>query len=133
MTPHPLADRFRATVATYLRGLERFDIDAMVALFRDDAMIHTPLFGALAPRPLFEKVRDSSAQNRIELVDVLVSADGAPRAIGYFVYDRGFKDGSRVRFDCCDIFAFDPDGLVARMTIVYDTHLIRANIGDAYA
>lgn len=131
-TGHPTGEAFRATVAAYLDRLERCDVAGIVALFADDAQVCSPFLGWMAPRPFFERLREASGDSRIEPLDTLVSVTGAPRAIGYFVYHWGLKDGSQVRFDCCDVFDFDPDGRIAKMTIVYDTHPIRADVGDKY-
>ena len=87
-------------------------------------------FGAAIP---VHAVRDASGQSRIETLDILVSAQGAARAVGYFIYHWQLKDGSMVHFGCADVFDFDPEGRIARMTIVYDTHPIRAEVGDKYA
>lgn len=43
------------------------------------------------------------------------------------------KNGSAVRFECVDVFEFDEDGAIAKMTIVYDTYPIHSTVGDKYA
>ena len=131
-TGHPMAAAYRDTVAAYLHRLGRCDVDGIVALFAHGARVFSPFLGWMAPRPFFERLREASGDSRIEPLDTLVSVTGAPRAIGYFVYHWGLKDGSQVRFDCCDVFDFAPDGRIATMTIVYDTHPIRADAGDKY-
>lgn len=133
MTAPTESARYAGQIRQYLERLERCDVDGIVALFSEDAQIYSPFLGWMQPRPFFAKLREASGQSRIEPIDTLVSTSGAPRAIGYFVYHWGLKDGSQVRFDCCDVFDFAPDGRFARMTIIYDTHPIRAEVGDKYA
>lgn len=133
MSYHPSGTHYAEHIARYLTRLEQCDVDGIVALFSNDAQIYSPFLGWMNPRPFFAKLREASGQSRIEPIDTLVSVTGAPRAIGYFVYHWGLKDGSQVRFDCCDVFDFDVAGLIQRMTIVYDTHPIRAEVGDKYA
>ncbi|KVW32083.1 nuclear transport factor 2 family protein [Burkholderia ubonensis] len=120
-------------VGTYLKALERGDAAAICALFTPDARIFSPFLGWMEPRPFFEKVESASGQSRITPIDICVSATGARRATGYFVYDWGLKDGSSVRFECVDVFEFDDSGLIERMVIVYDTHPVRSAVGDKYA
>ncbi|VWC79408.1 polyketide cyclase [Burkholderia lata] len=120
-------------VDTYLKALERGDVAAICALFTPDARIFSPFLGWMQPTPFFEKVVSASGQSRITAIDICVSATGAPRATGYFVYDWGLKDGSAVQFECVDVFEFDDSGRVERMVIVYDTHPVRAAVGDKYA
>lgn len=121
------------SVVQYLAHLERGDVDALSALFSTNAQVFSPFLGWMSPHPFFTKVRDASGQSRIETLDILVSAQGAARAVGYFIYHWQLKDGSMVHFGCADVFDFDPEGRIARMTIVYDTHPIRAEVGDKYA
>jgi hypothetical protein len=119
-------------VRTYLKELERGDVAAICALFTPDARIVSPFLGCIQPAPFFAKVSAASGQSRITPIDICVSATGAPRATGYFIYDWALKDGSSVRFECVDVFEFDVNGLIERMVIVYDTHPIRSTVGDKY-
>jgi ketosteroid isomerase-like protein len=120
-------------VRNYLEELERGDVAAICPLFTPDAQIFSPFLGWMHPAPFFAKVTAASGESRITPVDICVSTTGARRATGYFVYDWGLKDGSAVRFECVDVFEFDDNGLIERMTIVYDTHPIRSTVGDKYA
>jgi len=120
-------------VDTYLKTLERGDVAEICALFTPDARIFSPFLGWMAPRPFFDKVAATSGQSRITPIDICVSATGARRATGYFVYDWALKDGSTVQFECVDVFEFGDDARIERMIIVYDTHPIRSTVGDKYA
>ena len=120
-------------IRRYLDTLERGDVAAICALFEPDARIFSPFLGWVTPAPFFAKVAAASGQSKITPIDICVSATGARRATGYFIYDWGLKDGSAVRFECVDVFEFDEDGLIEKMVIVYDTHPIRSTVGDKYA
>ncbi|TGN98126.1 nuclear transport factor 2 family protein [Burkholderia sp. USMB20] len=120
-------------VDTYLKALESGDVAAICALFTPDAQIFSPFLGWMSPRPFFEKVAAASGPSRITPIDICVSATGARRATGYFVYDWGLKDGTAVQFECVDVFEFDDDARIERMIIVYDTYPIRSTVGDKYA
>ena len=127
------ATLYTRQIRTYLDALERGDVAAICALFRPDAQIHSPFLGWMEPAPFFSKVNAASGQSTITPIDICVSATGARRATGYFVYDWGLKDGTSVQFECVDVFEFDENGLIERMIIVYDTHPIRGAVGDKYA
>lgn len=122
-----------AVIERYLTCLEASDVEGIVAQFAEDAQVVSPFLGRMSPRPFFEKVRDASGQSRIEVLDILLSARGAARAMAYFVYHWQLRDGTEVRFDCVDVFEFTDEGRIQRMTIVYDTHPVRALVGDKYA
>jgi hypothetical protein len=65
--------------------------------------------------------------------DVLVRAEGHLRAVAYYLYDWSLKDGSRVSFDCADVFNFDLNtGRIASVVLVYDTHLVRGVVDKKY-
>ena len=42
------------------------------------------------------------------------------------------SDGSSVVFNAVDHFTFDANGRFTSMTIIYDTHPVRAEHGDKY-
>jgi ketosteroid isomerase-like protein len=128
-----LQERFAQRINTYLEVLERGDIDAICALFAPDAQVFSPILGWVRPSALYTKLRDASGQSRLTPIDICVSTSGAPRATAYFVYDWVLKDGSAVRFDCVDVFEFDANGLIERMKIIYDTHLVRDTVGDQFS
>jgi len=130
-SPNATHPRVQA-VERYLACLQAGDVEGLSAEFSDDAQVFSPFLGWMSPRPFFQKVVEASGQSRIETLDILVSAQGAPRVIGYFIYHWQLKDGSMVHFDCADVFDFDAEGRIARMTIVYDTHPVRALVGDKY-
>ncbi|RKP45242.1 nuclear transport factor 2 family protein [Trinickia fusca] len=133
MTTTSPESRYTQQIRAYLHELERGDVAAICALFTRNAQIFSPFLGWMEPEPFFAKVSAASGQSKITLIDICVSTTGARRATGYFVYDWGLKDGSAVRFECVDVFEFDEDGLIEKMTIVYDTHPVRSTVGDKYA
>lgn len=120
-------------IQTYLKALERGDVKAICALFAPNAQIFSPFLGWMAPAPFFAKVVEASSESKITPIDICVSSLGMPRATGYFVYDWGLKDGTSARFECVDVFEFDENGAITKMTIVYDTYPIRSTVGDKYA
>jgi hypothetical protein len=67
------------------------------------------------------------------IADISGRAEGHPRAVGYFLSERWLKDGAKVAFLCADVFNFNPStGQNESMIILYDTHPIRALVGDKY-
>src|SRR3981081_2535444 len=76
----------------------------------------------------------ASANNMQRTVyDVLVSAEGHLRAVAYYLYDWRLQDGSRVSFDCADVFNFDPSsGRIQSIVLVYDTHPVRGVVESKY-
>jgi ketosteroid isomerase-like protein len=120
-------------VRKYLLALEAGDPDKAAALFVADGWVQSPFLGRLPVRDYIEKVASASAASRLTVHDILVSAEGHLRAVAYYLYDWSLKDGTRVLFDCADVFNFDRDsGRIASVVLVYDTHLVRGAVDKKY-
>lgn len=120
-------------VRKYLQALEAGDADNATSLFVADGWVQSPFLGRLPVRDFIEKVASASGDSRLTVHDVLVSAEGHLRAVAYYLYDWSLKDGSRVSFDCADVFNFDLNtGRIASVVLVYDTHLVRGVVDKKY-
>jgi hypothetical protein len=120
-------------VRKYLKALEASDADKAAALFTPDGWVQSPFLGRLPVRTYIAKVAAASSASELTVHDVLVSAEGHMRAVAYYLYDWRLKDGSKVAFECADVFNFDPDtGHIASVVLVYDTHLVRDVVENKY-
>jgi ketosteroid isomerase-like protein len=120
-------------VRKYLHALESGDADKAGALFTADGWVESPFLGRLPVRDYITKVAGASSRTVLTVHDVLVSAEGHTRAVGYYLYDWQLKDGSKVSFECADVFNFDPNsGRIASIVLVYDTHLVRDVVENKY-
>jgi len=120
-------------VHDYLKALEVGNADKAAALFIPDGWVESPFLGRLPVRQYIKKVADASRETKLTVHDVLVSAEGHLRAVAYYQYDWRLKDGSRVAFDCADVFNFDPStGHIQSIVLVYDTQPVRAVVENKY-
>jgi ketosteroid isomerase-like protein len=120
-------------VRKYLKALEAGDADKAAALFIAGGWVQSPFLGRIPVREYVHKVTAASRTTELTVHDVLVSAEGHTRAVAYYLYDWQLKDGSKVSFECADVFNFDPDtGHIASIVLVYDTHLIRDVVENKY-
>jgi ketosteroid isomerase-like protein len=120
-------------VRKYLKALEAGDAEKAGALFTADGWVQSPFLGRLPVRDFVAKVAAASGRSELTVHDVLVSAEGHTRAVAYYLYDWRLKDGSRVSFECADVFNFDPNtGHIASIVLVYDTHLVRDVVENKY-
>src|SRR5271154_3974609 len=121
------------TVHHYLKALEAGDANKAASLFIADGWVESPFLGRLPVRQFVKQVADASSGTKLTVHDVLVSAEGHLRAVAYYLYDWRLKDGSKVAFECADVFNFDPDtGHIASVVLVYDTHLVRDAVEHKY-
>lgn len=120
-------------VRKYLKALEAGDADKAAALFTVDGWVESPFLGRIPVREYVKKVAAASNGTVLTVHDVLVSAEGNMRAVGYYLYDWRLKDGTKVTFECADVFNFDADtGHIASIVLVYDTHLVRDAVENKY-
>ena len=120
-------------VHKYLKALEAGDAEKAASLFVPDGWVQSPFLGRLPVRDYVAKVARSSSGTKLEVYDVLVSAEGHLRAVAYYHYDWSLKDGSNVAFDCADVFNFDPDtGRIESIVLVYDTRPVRDIVENKY-
>ena len=123
----------KQAVRNYLRALEIGDEEKAAALFIPDGWVQSPFLGRLPVREFIRKVAAASSGAHLTVYDVLVSAEGHLRAVAYYLYDWRLKDGSRVAFDCTDVFNFDPaSGRIQSIVLVYDTHPVRDVVAHKY-
>ena len=120
-------------VRKYLQALEAGDANKAAALFIPDGWVQSPFLGQLPVKQFVNKVAAASKGSKLTVHDVLVSAEGNLRAVAYYLYDWRLKDGSRVSFDCADVFNFDPStGHIQSIVLVYDTHPVRGVVENKY-
>jgi uncharacterized protein with von Willebrand factor type A (vWA) domain len=121
------------SVHAYLKALEAGDPEKAAALFIPDGWVESPFLGRLPVRQYIRKVADSSRATKLTVHDVLISAEGHLRAVAYYNYDWRLKDGTRVAFDCADVFNFDPStGHIQSIVLVYDSHPVRSAVESKY-
>jgi ketosteroid isomerase-like protein len=120
-------------VRKYLKALEAGDAEKAGALCVPRGWVQSPFLGRLPVRDYVAKVAAASGRSELTVHDVLVSAEGHMRAVAYYLYDWRLKDGSRVSFECADVFNFDLDtGRIGSIVLVYDTHLVRDVVQNKY-
>jgi len=120
-------------VRKYLQALEAGDAEKAAALFVPQGWVQSPFLGRLPVREFIHKVTSSSKRSKLNVHDVLVSAEGQLRAVAYYRYDWTLKDNSHVAFDCADVFNFDgATGKIESIVLVYDTDPVRDVVQHKY-
>lgn len=120
MTGHPI-------VEAYLRALGDGDADAMLALFADGAVVHSPLYGVLPATEFYPQLFADTGSAALTLLGTMrgTSPAGAALLSFWFHFDWVLPGGTSAPFDVVDIAELDADGLIASLRIVYDTVDVR--------
>ncbi|MEU5876775.1 nuclear transport factor 2 family protein [Spirillospora sp. NPDC047279] len=123
-----MAESPETSVAAYLERLAAGDLDGVLALFRDDAVVESPLYGQMSARAFYTGLFEDTERSEITPVETFLSTSDPRRVAVRFRYDWTLADGTPTTFDCVDVMEFGagPDGRIARLTIIYDTHPLRS-------
>ncbi|MEI5672376.1 MULTISPECIES: nuclear transport factor 2 family protein [unclassified Nocardioides] len=113
--------------ATYLRALATADVDLVVGLFAEDAVVHSPLYGPLPPREFYPALFADTGQANLTLRSVMSGMDTRGRATMsfWFHFDWRLPSGVAAPFEVVDVATLDAEGLVEELRIVYDTVEVR--------
>ncbi|HEY6977857.1 MAG TPA: nuclear transport factor 2 family protein [Chitinophagaceae bacterium] len=111
---------------TYLKNLEAGDAEAIVKLFSEDGIIHSPLYGDMLAKNFYKDLFADTIRSTITLVNVFQSATNANTAAVHFKYEWTLRNGTKTNFEAVDIFSFDKLGKIKAMTIIYDTAQTRS-------
>ncbi len=114
-------------VAAYLRAVEDGDVDAMLALFADGAVVHSPLYGALPATEFYPALFADTSSATLTLLGTMrgTSADGRALLSFLFHFDWVLPGGTAAPFDVVDVAELDDDGLISDLRIIYDTVDVR--------
>jgi hypothetical protein len=120
VTPQQLAD-------AYIGALGRADLTAMLGLFGDGALVHSPLYGTVLASDFFPVLFGDTAEARLTLRGVTqgATAGGTPLVSIWFRFDWLLPGGRQAPFDVVDVVELDADQRIAALHIVYDTVDVR--------
>lgn len=113
--PAPSPEAMRAAVQAYLDALNAGDLDAIVALYADDAVVEDPV--GSVPRRGLAKIRAFYASSLG--LKLQVGLEGQIRAVAgeaAFAFSVSFElNGQRTTIRPIDVMRFDADGRIAQM------------------
>jgi hypothetical protein len=120
MTPGQLAD-------AYLAALEAADVARVLALFADNAVVHSPLYGPVPAAEFYPALFSDTSRASLTLRGVTsgTSIAGASLLGLWFHFAWRLGDGRDAPFDVVDMLELDPDGLITSLHILYDTVEVR--------
>jgi SnoaL-like domain len=111
----------------YLGALGGADLMAIMSLFSEGALVHSPLYGPMAATDFFVALFSDTAESRLTLRGVThgIKADGTALVSIWFHFDWRLPSGRKAPFDVIDMLELTDDGRIASLHIVYDTAQVR--------
>lgn len=111
-------------INAYLKALEAGDYPAIVALFAEDALVNSPLYGEKNARDFFRELLEDTDHAVLTPLRIFTNPDSSSGA-AYFLYEWILDNGRHASFHVVDIFDFNEAGKIQILNIVYDTALTR--------
>lgn len=114
-------------VAAYLHAVETADVNAMLALFADEAIVHSPLYGTLPATEFYPALFADTGSADLTLLGTMrgTSVDGRALLSFLFHFDWVLPNGTAAPFDVVDVAELDDAGQITSIRIVYDTVSVR--------
>ena len=119
-------------VRSYFARLTSSDYAGIIDMFEADGQVDSPHLGKMLARDFFAKLGNASSASKLTVFDVLLG-ENEDSGAAHFEYDWTLASGEQFVFQGVDYFKFSPSGKFASMSIFYDTHPVREDVGDKYA
>lgn len=113
----------RQQIDAYLEALGRGDVAAILALFTENAMVLSPVYGTRSAKEFYEVLAGDTRASELTF-KALYPAESGTRCALHFTYTWHREAGDTVTFDCVDLFELDEAGLFTQLQIIYDTAVL---------
>jgi ketosteroid isomerase-like protein len=122
-------ERNDRTLQAYFDGINREDYAAVAALFHPDGELLAPGSGARRGAAEIEAYFQDALRLYPEHLDDPTRFIHAGPTVTVEIHFTGrLLSGDRLEFDAVDVFDFDDDGRIVRMTSWYDSHAVRRQL-----
>ncbi len=111
---------YQEIMTAYLDAFSAGNLDGILALFSEEALVHSPTTGAVKARDFYPGLLEKSKGTRFTLKKTFTGNNPNEAAI-LFDYNKALPDGSTKTFDCIDIFEFNNDNKIKEIRIIFDT------------
>ena len=109
---------------TYLEYLERGNIEQLIALFDENGIVDSPIYGIKKADEFYHGLNDDTSNSELHLKGIFEQNESNDLAL-YFTYKWTLKNNQKVEFDVVDIIEFDAKNKIKKLKIIYDTVLAR--------
>lgn len=116
----------RNIIQKYFSALENSDINKIIQLFTENAIVVSPLYGEINAAKFYSELFEDTLSSKITLKDIYHSMSVPNRIAAHFKYYWKMKNESYVTFECMDVFELDNESeKIEKLTIIYDSRQTR--------
>lgn len=109
---------------SYLKHLENGNIEQIIALFDEDGIVESPLYGTKSANVFYNTLNNDTSTSKLDLKG-LFEQKGSNTIALYFTYTWTLKNNETVIFDVVDIMEFNAKNKIKILKIIYDTAITR--------
>ena len=122
------AMKVEALCRRYVSAMESGDLEALLAVFSEDATAVSPIFGKQPVRDFYGYVLRVTGHREMALKTICLGATEPARAAIHMAYTRTVAGGAPATIEAVDVFELTADGdRFASVTIIYDTAPVRSD------
>lgn len=108
----------------YIKHLENGNIEEVLALFNQNGMVDSPLYGIKKADEFYLELNSDTTNSELSILSIFEESDSNNLAL-YFTYKWTLKNNQIVEFDVVDIIEFDNQNKISKLKIIYDTVIAR--------
>ncbi|HJO93591.1 MAG TPA: hypothetical protein QF753_09345 [Victivallales bacterium] len=111
----------------YLEALNSGNLEEVLSLFEENAVVISPLYGKLSAIKFYTDLFAETGNSNTTLLNVFEKSCSKNNCIAlHFNYEWTLKNNVIVNFECVDIVSINSKGdKFTKLTIIYDTYPIR--------
>ncbi|MEH2920525.1 nuclear transport factor 2 family protein [Samsonia erythrinae] len=108
---------------TYLDALEKSDLNAILSLYDEQGIVHSPLYGPRKAADFYTVLFKDTGRAKINLKGVTKGeqVDGRPLITIWFKFKWTLPSGQPAHFECVDVLEMNEKGKIKALHIIYDT------------
>ena len=115
----------------YLEALNQGNLDNVLALFEEEAIVHSPLYGKMSATRFYTDLFADTNKSDTRLLNIFSSDNRDDVVALHFHYSWTLKSGKLVEFECVDVIEINPQThQIMTLKIIYDTALLRDDFND---
>lgn len=110
----------KETANKYIDFLEKGDMDNLLKLFSENAIVDSPVYGVLNAKEFYTKLSNDTLLSELNLKGIFEENESNNIAL-YFNYKWTLINNKQVDFDVVDIIEFNDSNQISSLKIIYDT------------
>src|SRR6478672_6064407 len=105
---------------SYLTALNEGNLDDVLKLFTEDAVVLSPLYGKMPVKNFYKELFSDTNNSSTELLNIFLSTTDNKSIALHFNYQWKMKNGFVETFECVDVFNLnETQGKFNKLTIIY--------------